>query len=243
MLCERTVRVHQAFQRPIASRSRLRGVKLKSIYGCRRPKTCDAFYYQSLLLWVWLQIKFQLMLPTHVDRLLLILKDINLDFRISTDRAQSTLSRFFGIRKTSESNFPELRVRSKNHNLPKNAIIIIRVGIPFFPNNLTITTNFDYDQGTNMPSRKSKSDRRWSMYQNLHDDVSHLLEESDLHFDFHGHDHTETCVKRYGTTIMGLFICRNRACGSNGWSSKRIAINIRMYPGAQYNVRVYNQRC
>ena len=30
---------------------------------------------------------------------------------------------------------------------------------------------------------------------------------------------------------------------TSGWSSKKIAITIRMYPGAQYNARVYNQHC
>lgn len=94
-----------------------------------------------------------------------------------------------------------------------------------------------------MPSRKSKSDQRWSMYPTLHDDVSRLLGEDDLHFDFQQKDDTEYCIQEYDTNIMGRFICHNGACGSSGWSSKRIAITIRMYPGAQYNARVYAQRC
>lgn len=94
-----------------------------------------------------------------------------------------------------------------------------------------------------MPSRKSKSDRRWSIYSALHDDVSRLLEEEDLHFDFHETDDTGTCIKEHDTNIMGRFICRSRGCGSSGWSSKKIAITIRMYPGARYNARVYHQRC
>ncbi len=94
-----------------------------------------------------------------------------------------------------------------------------------------------------MPSGKSKTDRIWFMYQTLHDDVSRLLEEKDLHFDFHENDDTRTCIKEYDTNIMGRFTCHNRACGSNGWSSRRVAITIRMYHGARYNARVYNQRC
>jgi len=94
-----------------------------------------------------------------------------------------------------------------------------------------------------MPSRKSKTDRIWFMYQTLHDHVSRLLEENDLHFDFHENDDTRTCIKEYDTNIMGRFTCHNRACGSNGWSSRRVAITIRMYHGARYNARVYNQRC
>ena len=94
-----------------------------------------------------------------------------------------------------------------------------------------------------MPSRKSKSDQRWSMYPALHGDVSRLLEEDDLHFVFHENDDPQSCIKDYDTNIMGRFICRKRACGISGWSSKRIAITIRMYAGARYNARVYNQRC
>ena len=95
-----------------------------------------------------------------------------------------------------------------------------------------------------MPSRKSKSsDRRWSMYPALHDDVSRLLEEDDLHFDFHRNDDNKNRIEDYDTNIMGRFTCRSRACSSNGWTSKKIAITIRMYPGEEYNARVYNQRC
>ena len=77
-----------------------------------------------------------------------------------------------------------------------------------------------------MQSRKSKSDRTWFMYQTLHDDVSRLLEEDDLHFDFYKHDDTKNCIKEYHTNIIGRFICRNYACNSKGWSSRRIAITL-----------------
>lgn len=89
-----------------------------------------------------------------------------------------------------------------------------------------------------MPSKP-----KWSVYSVLHDDVSRLLEENDLHFDFHENDDTKSCINEYDTNIMGRFICGNRSCGSSGWSSKKIAITIRMYTGAQYNARVYHQRC
>ena len=82
-------------------------------------------------------------------------------------------------------------------------------------------------------SKKSKSDQKWSIYQNLHDDVSRLLEENDLYFDFHANDNAKSCINTYDTNIMGRFVCPNSKCGTNGWSSKKIAITIRMYPGAQ----------
>ncbi|KAE8334455.1 hypothetical protein BDV24DRAFT_145839 [Aspergillus arachidicola] len=94
-----------------------------------------------------------------------------------------------------------------------------------------------------MPSKRPKQDHRWSMYPSHHDNVSRLLEEDNLYFEFYELDNTEDCTEEYDTNIMGRFICRNRACSSKGWSSKKIAITMRMYPGAKYNVRVYHQRC
>ena len=96
---------------------------------------------------------------------------------------------------------------------------------------------------THMPKRKAKSGRKWSMYPDLHDDVSLLLEEDNLYFDFHEDDNSRDCTNEYDTNIMGKFTCPNRACSSRKWSSRRIAITVRMYPGARYNARVYNQRC
>ena len=94
-----------------------------------------------------------------------------------------------------------------------------------------------------MPPRKPNSKPRWSMYQALHDDVSRLLEDENLHFDFHQNDDGKGCSQTYDTHIMGRFTCRNTACASSGWSSKKIPITIRMYPGARYNARVYHQHC
>lgn len=82
--------------------------------------------------------------------------------------------------------------------------------------------------------------RTWSTYPELHDQVSRLLADDDLFFDFGG---TGRGIEEYDTNVMGRFACRNRACGSRAWTSKRIAITVRMYAGARYDVRVYHQRC
>ncbi|KAB8067724.1 zinc-binding domain-containing protein [Aspergillus leporis] len=65
-----------------------------------------------------------------------------------------------------------------------------------------------------MAPRRRKVIERWSMYQELHDDV----------------DDDINCTKMRDTNIMG-------------WSSKKIAITIRQYIGQKYNARVYHQRC
>ncbi|KAI1632368.1 zinc-binding domain-containing protein [Biscogniauxia mediterranea] len=42
---------------------------------------------------------------------------------------------------------------------------------------------------------------------------------------------------------MGKFKCNNGRCSKDGWSSKKVAITIRGYPGNGYDAIVYNQRC
>ncbi|KAB8267259.1 zinc-binding domain-containing protein [Aspergillus minisclerotigenes] len=92
------------------------------------------------------------------------------------------------------------------------------------------------------PGRR-KTTERWSMYQELHDDVSRLLADTDLNFDFHDSDDDINCTKMRNTNIMGRFTCHNPGCRSKGWASRKIAITIRLYPGQKYNARVYHQRC
>jgi hypothetical protein len=98
------------------------------------------------------------------------------------------------------------------------------------------------------PRRRPKSkpqvlDKCWSMYPALHDSVTHLLEEDNLSFTFFAVDTDEGSIEEYDTNIMGRFRCLNKACPKTGWTSKVIAITIRMYPEQQYNARVYHQRC
>ena len=85
--------------------------------------------------------------------------------------------------------------------------------------------------------------KSWSTYPMLHDQVSSLLENDGLSFSFHAFDDTMGAIRDYDTHIMGRFTCRNKRCSSSGWSSKKIAMTIRLYAGNQYNARVYHQRC
>lgn len=49
--------------------------------------------------------------------------------------------------------------------------------------------------------------------------------------------------RQYPSHVMGTFKCTTPDCTTSGWSSKKVAILIRSYPGNQYNAEVYNQRC
>ena len=94
-----------------------------------------------------------------------------------------------------------------------------------------------------MPSKKSKQPSRWSVYPALHHDVSRLLDEHNLQYQFQGKADWKRCIKEYDTNIMGRFTCHNKVCSVDGWSSKKIAITIRMYPNNRYDATVYHQCC
>lgn len=92
-------------------------------------------------------------------------------------------------------------------------------------------------------NRRRNSTATHSLYEELHDEVSILLETAGLHLEFQSRDDDTHCTETYDTNIMGRFICHNRACRSKGWSSNMIPITIRLYPEGKYNARVYHQRC
>jgi hypothetical protein len=94
-----------------------------------------------------------------------------------------------------------------------------------------------------MPRKGRKAAKLWSLHPKLHNDVAQLLDEEGLQVDFFNADDEETNIEERDTNIMGRFICGNSGCHSSGWSSKKIAITIRMYPRQLYNARVYHQRC
>ena len=101
-----------------------------------------------------------------------------------------------------------------------------------------------YSAKTNMSSQRRKPVvERWSLYPRLHGKVARLLKEEGLKFKFYNVDNDIDDIDERDTNIMGRFKCHNRGCSSSGWSSKKIAITIRMYPGDKYNARVYHQRC
>jgi hypothetical protein len=83
----------------------------------------------------------------------------------------------------------------------------------------------------------------WSIYPELHENVSRSLSANGLSYEFHNIDNGYDCIRSYDTNITGRFKCRNRSCKTDGWSSKVVAITIRSYTGARYNARVYHQRC
>ncbi|KID82519.1 hypothetical protein MGU_10160 [Metarhizium guizhouense ARSEF 977] len=85
--------------------------------------------------------------------------------------------------------------------------------------------------------------RAWSLFPEHHGSVEDLLQEEGLDFDFHHTDREYGHIKEYDTNVMGRFACPNANCTQGGWSSKKIAVWIRLYSGSRYNARVYNQRC
>jgi hypothetical protein len=81
-----------------------------------------------------------------------------------------------------------------------------------------------------MPRKGRKAAKLWSLHPKLHNDVARLLDDEGLQLAFFNADDEETNIEERDTNIMGRFICRNSGCHLNGWSRKKIAITIRMYP-------------
>ena len=94
-----------------------------------------------------------------------------------------------------------------------------------------------------MPDKGRKAVRLWSLHPKLHDDITQLLDDEGLQMDFLDADDDTGKIRERDSNVMGRFICHNSKCRSGGWSSKKVAITIRMYPRQQYNARVYHQRC
>jgi DNA-directed RNA polymerase subunit RPC12/RpoP len=87
------------------------------------------------------------------------------------------------------------------------------------------------------------SGKRWSMHPSLHEDVSQLLVADGLLVKFHATGGSQDCVESYDTNIMGRFNCDYAACPVQKWSSKMIAITIRLYRDQRYDAVVWQQRC
>jgi len=79
-----------------------------------------------------------------------------------------------------------------------------------------------------MPQRGGFQEKKWSMQPSLHNSVSTLLQPHDLSFDFYDVDEEHSWIYQKDTNVMGKFICDNRKCPTGAWSSKMIAITVRM---------------
>jgi hypothetical protein len=82
-----------------------------------------------------------------------------------------------------------------------------------------------------------------SMHPDQHPKIMALLEEDELEFEFHDIEDANSRIRDKVTNVMGRFKCTNTLCPKKGWSSRTIAISIRLFPRNRYNATVYNQRC
>jgi hypothetical protein len=86
-------------------------------------------------------------------------------------------------------------------------------------------------------------DSPWSTYPDLHESVLQCLEGNGLSITFYEEGEAEDSIRDYDTNIMGAFICPNRSCRTEKWTSKKVAISIRLFADQQYNATVWHQRC
>jgi hypothetical protein len=82
----------------------------------------------------------------------------------------------------------------------------------------------------------------WSLQPAFHDEVVELIHPV-LSMSFFEASGFEDSIESYDTHIMGRFTCTDVACRTDGWSSKLVALTIRLYSGKRYNAVVWHQRC
>ena len=81
------------------------------------------------------------------------------------------------------------------------------------------------------------------LYPSLHDRVLDALDGQVPPKQFHNRNTDAGTTKEYASTIQGRFWCRNGACRTDGWYSKKVAIQSRRYHDDTYTAAVYKQRC
>ncbi|KAI1653496.1 zinc-binding domain-containing protein [Daldinia decipiens] len=92
-------------------------------------------------------------------------------------------------------------------------------------------------------SHKPKEDTKTSfMFPSLHQRVLDAISDQAVSARF-DEKTTNQSNNKYSTNITGKFKCSNKDCSKGGWSSKKVSILIRGYPGNGYNALVFNQRC
>lgn len=84
--------------------------------------------------------------------------------------------------------------------------------------------------------------RTSSTHPHLHPRVQSLLDDENLDFTFRPLGEKGKYIKEMDSNVMGKFRCGNWKC-SKYWSSKCIAINIRLYRNNKYTAVVYHQHC
>jgi hypothetical protein len=76
-------------------------------------------------------------------------------------------------------------------------------------------------------------DKPWSTCPELHESVVQCLEGNGLSISFYEEGEVGDSIRDYDTNIMGAFICPNRSCRTEKWTSMKVAINIRLFADQQ----------
>jgi len=92
-------------------------------------------------------------------------------------------------------------------------------------------------------SKPKRETRTSFMFPSLHQNVVNAVSDEIRSTWFSKKGGDEDSDNEYSTNVMGKFRCNNDSCSSRGWSSKKVSILIRGYPGNGYNAVVFNQHC
>lgn len=115
---------------------------------------------------------------------------------------------------------------------PEPALSLQRQLIFFVPFPITFTT-----------ASPTPETRKFLMFPWHHKAVSNAVRPNLVCTWVHKGINDRSADREYTTHVMGSFKCINTACTTSGWSSKKVAIQIRGYTRNGYNAVVFNQRC
>jgi hypothetical protein len=109
--------------------------------------------------------------------------------------------------------------------------------------------NFNYDHDYDDDDEDDDHDdieaepKLFEMFPELHENVLEAISDAMISPRFNDDDDSfDSADNEYSTNVMGDFTCNDHHC-AHIWSSKKVAIVIRGYPGDEYNAAVYYQRC
>ena len=102
----------------------------------------------------------------------------------------------------------------------------------------------DYDEDDDHDDIEAEP-KLFEMFPELHENVLEAISDAMISPIFNHNDDDDSfdsADNEYSTNVMGDFTCNDHRC-AHVWSSKKVAIVIRGYPGDEYNAAVYYQRC
>ncbi|KAF2123424.1 hypothetical protein P153DRAFT_328234 [Dothidotthia symphoricarpi CBS 119687] len=128
-------------------------------------------------------------------------------------------------------------------SMPNKPTLILKESLRAFasPDQDPSTTQFKGNRASK-PERLHEKKTSF-MFPALHQSVADAVAPEIASTWFYENDSDDNLEHEYQTSVMGKFTCTSKACRTQQWNSKVVAILIRGYARNGYSAVVFNQRC